>query len=198
MQYFNTLPKIIKTDSKGNSIILTNLMARASLVSELMANPAVYYKYDIQDGDTPEIIAHKYYGDVYRYWIVLFANQIIDPQWQWPMTGNVFNEYLAQKYPNDNPEDFHHYEKSITTLDQSTNTTTTVTVNVDEDDFNNTTPGTQTVTLPTGIVSITTKLSIVSIFDYETKLNELNRNIKILKSSYVGQMEKELETLMAK
>lgn len=198
MQYFNTLPKIIKTDSKGNSIILTNLLARASLVSDLMANPAVYYKYDIQDGDTPEMIAHKYYGDSYRYWIVLFANQIIDPQFQWPMTGAVLSDYIAKKYPNDNPGDFHSYEKTITQIDTATNTTTINTVVVNEDDYNNTTPGTRTYSLPTGDVIVTTTLSIVSIYDYENRLNEANRNIKILKSSYVNQIEKEFKTLMAK
>ena len=98
MQYFSILPKIIKTDAKGNSILMTNLMARASVIPSLLNNPALFYKYDIQDGDTPEIVAHKYYGDVYRYWVVLFSNQILDPQWQWPLNSNEFASYLTAKY----------------------------------------------------------------------------------------------------
>jgi len=31
--------------------------------------------------DTPEIVAEKFYGNSYRYWIVLLSNNIIDPQW---------------------------------------------------------------------------------------------------------------------
>jgi hypothetical protein len=62
----------------------------------------LYYTYDIQEGDTPEIIAHKYYGDSYRYWIVLFANELLDPQWDWPMTYKMFEQYLADKYPSTN------------------------------------------------------------------------------------------------
>jgi hypothetical protein len=61
MQYFNTLPKLVKTDDKGNSLLLTNILAKANLLQNFLSSPAIYYEYDIQDGDTPEIIAHKYY-----------------------------------------------------------------------------------------------------------------------------------------
>jgi hypothetical protein len=33
----------------------------------------------MRDTDTPEIIAHKLYGDPNKYWIILLANQILDP-----------------------------------------------------------------------------------------------------------------------
>ncbi len=73
MLYFNTLPKILTNDNKNNAIVLTNLLARAELVQNLMTNPLMFYDYDIQDGDTPDIVASKYYGDSYRYWLVLFS-----------------------------------------------------------------------------------------------------------------------------
>ena len=64
MQYFNTLPKVIYT-TNGVSNIYTNLMSRVSVVPSFLKNPAIYYQYDIQETDTPEIIAAKYYGDSY-------------------------------------------------------------------------------------------------------------------------------------
>ena len=76
MLYFNSIPKILTPDVNGEGILLTNLMARSEIIPSLLNNPMMFYKYDIQEGDTPEIIADKYYGDSYRYWIVLFANQI--------------------------------------------------------------------------------------------------------------------------
>ena len=78
MKYFQTFPQIASNDYNGNSITLTNLMVRSELIPSLARNPALFYSYDIQDGDTPEIIAEKYYGDPYRYWIVLYGNQIMD------------------------------------------------------------------------------------------------------------------------
>ena len=136
MKYFSNLPKIIKTDAKGNSIIMSNLLARASVIPSLMKNPAVFYQYDIQDGDTPEIIAHKYYGDSYRYWIVLFVNQIVDPQWDWPMNSTVFNNYIQDKYKEFNPySQVHHYEKLVTKYDNNTQTTTVDKFVIDEINF---------------------------------------------------------------
>jgi hypothetical protein len=199
MQYFDTLPKIINIDSTGNSKVMTNLLARASVIPQILKDPLLYYTYDIQEGDTPEVIAHKYYGDSYRYWIVLFANELLDPQWDWPMTSAVFEQYLADKYPSTNVySEIEYYEKVITQYDVNTQTTTVNKVRIDEDVYNGL-PVTQTATytLPTGPVTITTDRNAVSIYDYELSLNEAKRNIKILNSNYVGEMENQLKKLMA-
>lgn len=200
MQYFDTLPKIIQYDNVGTGRIFTNLLARASIIPELLKNPAMYYSYDIQEGDTPEIIAHKYYGDSYRYWMVLLANEILDPQWNWPMTSNVFNDYLISKYGSTfNTSDVHHYEKIVTTLDLGTNTTTTNKVIIDEETYNsyNSYTSTNTYSLPTGPVTVTITLHPITYYDYESDLNESKRNIQILNSNYVNQLETEFKNLMS-
>ena len=199
MQYFDTLPKIVYTNSAGQSLAMTNLLARASVIPQILKDPLVYYSYDIQEGDTPEIIAHKYYGDSYRYWIVLFANELLDPQWDWPMTYNMFEQYLADKYPSTNIYvEVEYYEKVITQYDVNTQTTTVNKVRIDEDIYNSL-PVTQTATytLPTGPVTITTERNAVSIYDYELALNESKINIKILNSNYVNEVENQLKKLMA-
>lgn len=198
MQYFDTLPKIIKTDAKGNSLLMTNLMARASVIPSLLKNPAVFYQYDIQDGDTPEIIAHKYYGDSYRYWIVLFSNQILDPQFQWPLNTNEFQDYLNAKYPStDIYNTAYSYQKTVTQVDQNTNTTTVNTINISESTYNSLTPTTTSFTLPTGTVTVTVSKGITTIYEQELAQNEANRNIKLIKSSLVNELEKQLKTLMS-
>lgn len=197
MKYFATLPKVITSDNNNNNIVLTNLLARASVISSLLKDPLMFYTYDMQDGDTPEIIAHKYYDDSYRYWIVLMVNQIIDPQWNWPLSGNNFNAYIVDKYPTtDVYGTVHHYEKIITQYDVTTRTTTTNTIIVDQSTYNLIVEGTQTVTLPTGVVSITTTKRGVSIYDYELELNESKRNIKLLNKTYVNDIESQLKALM--
>lgn len=198
MKYFETIPKVIYTDKLGNSKIMTNLMARASIKPTMLDNPVIFYKYDIQEGDTPEIVAHKYYGDVYRYWIVLYVNQILDPQWGWPIKSGVFDSYIVDKYPNiDVYNTVHHYEKIVTQVDSGTNTTTTNTLVIDEFTYNNLVQSTKSVTFPTGIVTITTTPNVVSLYNYELSLNESKRNIKILNSFYVNQLETEFSDLMA-
>ncbi len=199
MQYFDTLPKIIYIDSTGNSKVMTNLLARSSVIPQLLKDPLLYYTYDIQEGDTPEIIAHKYYGDSYRYWIVLFTNQLLDPQWDWPMNYATFEQYLADEYSSINIySEIEYYEKIITQYDVNSQTTYIKKVRIDENTYNSLpVTQTETYTLPTGPVSVTTERNAVSIYDYELNLNESKRNIRILNANYVDLMETQFKKLMA-
>jgi hypothetical protein len=200
MKYFNTLPKIITSDNNSNGILLTNIMARASLIPEALKNPVLYYTYDIQEGDTPEIIAHKYYDDPYRYWIVLFANQITDPQWDWPMSSSVFEKYIIKKYTGTGINVYssvHHFEKTDIQTDINTQTITRNTVTIGSDQFDELTSSeTNTYTLPTGAVTVNVFSRAVSYYEYEDELNESKRNIKLLNKSYVDEFESELKRLM--
>ena len=198
MLYFNTLPKVLKTDEQGNALLMTNLMARASVIASLMKNPLVYYQYDVQEGDTPEIIAYKYYGDSYRYWVILYINSIIDPQWQWPMSNDVFEKYLQEKYPSVNTKaTVAYYEQIQTTTDLTTNDVTIEKVKISQTTYNTLVPSKNTYTLPSGaLVNIDINKAAVTIYDYELDMNESKRNIKILKSTYVDEMEKQLTSLM--
>jgi hypothetical protein len=199
MQYFDTLPKIINIDSRGNSRVMTNLLARASVIPAILKDPLIYYSYDIQDGDTPEIIAFKYYGDSYRYWIILFLNELLDPQWDWPMSPVVLKKYLENKYLSTNVyTTISYYEKIITQYDSNTQTTTVNKVRINQNTYNNL-PVTQTnyYNLSTGSVTITTERNAVSIYDDELAQNEAKRNIKILNSNYVDLVETQLKKLMA-
>ena len=199
MQYFNTLPKIIKTDENSVSILMTNLMARASIIPELLKNPLVYYEYNIQEGDTPEIIAYKYYGDSYRYWIVLFANEVLDPQWGWPMSNDVFEAYLLNKYGPEFPinSEIHHYEEIDTQYDSSTLTTTVNTTIISQNTYNSLVTSTKSYSLPTGSVTVSVSKRAVNYYDYELEQNEKNRSIKLLNVNYVGEVEAQFESLMA-
>jgi hypothetical protein len=55
-------------------------------------------RYIIQDGDTPEILASKIYGDSQAHWMILYANDMLDAQYDWPLTSSVFPKYIADKY----------------------------------------------------------------------------------------------------
>jgi hypothetical protein len=99
MQYFNVIPKLIYNNPiTGDPLVMTNIMKRASVVGSILNNPLIFYEYDIQDGDTPDIVASKYYGDPYRYWIVMFANQYLDPEFNWPFNYSEFGNYINNQY----------------------------------------------------------------------------------------------------
>jgi hypothetical protein len=206
MQYFNTLPKIVYRSPSGTSTLYTNLMARASIIPSILKDPMVYYQYDIQDGDTPEIVAHKYYGDSYRYWIVLFSNQIMDPQWEWPLSYSVFDSYVKDKYKFNEQTNtwnlFNPYlttyiwQKIITQYDVSTQTTTVNTLQIDENTYNNLSLTTNSYSLPTGQVSISITKNTLTYYDWELEKNESKRNINLLNEIYVEELEKQFKSLM--
>lgn len=198
MQYFDSFPKIIYTNDSGVPKITTNIMARASMLPSILKNPVVYYQYDLQEDDTPEIVAHKYYGSSYRYWIVLFANQLLDPQWDWPLNSKVFYRYIQSKYPNiETTSEIHHYEKIITQFDVNTQTETIQKIKIDEADYILLLETSGTIETPTGPVKISITKRPVSIYDYELSLNEAKRTINILNKRYVDQLETEFQNLMA-
>jgi hypothetical protein len=217
MKYFNTLPSILTTDYSGNKIVLKNLLIRATLLTQLSNNPLLYYTYAVQDEDTPETVAKKYYGDQYRYWIVLHGNKSMDPQWDWPLTSRQFGDYIVSKYTNDaanslnisantvsksqvlyyTQSTIHHYDKSITTTDNSTKTQSIKTIEIDGDTANSVISGKTTISFSDGS-SATQSISVnsVSIYEYENTLNENKRDIKLINSSYVLSMESQLKSLM--
>jgi hypothetical protein len=207
MKYFNSLPFIANQDSNGNYYFLKNILIRTKLVSQLAKNPMLFYKYSVQDSDTPESIAFKYYGDQYRYWLIFMANEIMDPQWDWPLTSQQFLKFLKDKYSTVAGGDnnvlsytqgtVHHYEKLVTTVDNNTQTTAIKSVIVDQETYNLIQSSTQTKTFADGsTVTYTTGKNAVSIYDYENDLNESKREINLINSNYVSDMETQYQALV--
>lgn len=194
MKYFQALPLMLRTNEKGQTQTLVNLTARAALVQSLLKNPLMFYSYDIQEGETPEIIAHRYYDNSYRYWLILFANQMLDPQWDWPLTTPEFEKYMLNF--TDPHTTVHHYEKIITQYDSKSMKTTVNKVIIGQSEYDNLVESTQTVTFPTSTVTITTTKNIESVYEYEYNLNESKRTIKVIKEEYAPKVEEELATVM--
>lgn len=198
MFYFDTLPKIITPDENGNPIILTNLITRAKLIEQLKNNPMLFYEYSIQEGDTPEIIAEKYYNDSYRYWIVLLSNEILNPIWGWPLSYNEFLLYIDAKYKTEAASasmtpfeytntEIYDYKKIITiTNDESSNTSK---ISITQSEYNSLVPSSETYIVANTNVTYSVSKETITIYDYEYDLNEKKREIKLLNSSFVGSFE---------
>ena len=208
MFYFNTLPKIITPDENGNSILLTNLVTRARLIEQLQNNPMLFYEYAIQDGDTPEIIAEKYYGDPFRYWIILLSNELLDPLWDWPLSDAMLLEYIDTKYAteaedaNETPFEYtnttiYKYEKIITTTNSTSGQQNIVRVSITESQYNALSPSSTTFNLPDGSCTVDITKEQITIFDYEVQSNQNKRQIKILNASYATEFERVFQNVMS-
>lgn len=199
MQYFKSLPKVRYLDENNTTTVFTNLMARASIIPSILNNTLAYYTYDIQDGDTPEIVAYKYYGDINRFWIVLYCNKMIDPQWDWPLSSNKFEKYVLNKYST-SLNNIHHYEKITTKINNVSNTNSTTTVDnqiIPQTVYNNL-PSDLTNTYNIGAeqVQINVKTKAVTNYEYEIEQNESKRNIKLLNKMYTDKLEAQFLELM--
>lgn len=202
MQYFKTLPKIRYTDDKNISTIYTNLMARASVIPSMLTNSLLFYQYDIQDDDTPEIVAYKYYGDMNRFWIVLYCNQITDPQWDWPLSSSKFESYIDAKYTGSTRNNVHHYEKTVSKTNRTSGTNQDITnsfetIIITYEDYLILDTASYTYNMSTGTVTIDTTKRVVTNYDYELELNESKRSINILNKSYADQLESEFKKIMS-
>ncbi len=107
--YFNTFP-VIPYDSVGdyNFKEVTNILRRVRLRAKIKTNVMLFDTYDVKEGETPEMIADKLYGDPELHWVVLMVKDITDRFHQWPMNFSQFNQYVEDKY--DDINGIHHYE----------------------------------------------------------------------------------------
>lgn len=204
MAYFEKFPLYfygLSTNKSQRPKIVTNVLARAKMIDSIRDASYVYYTYSIQDGDTPEILASKYYDNPNRHWIILYANDIVDPVYDWPLSTRDFANFIDAKYGSyaNASTGIHHYEKVITKTDSLTQT---VTINKHELDYNTysnlAASTTETINFTNGnVVTIVTTKAAVTYYDYENDLNESKRDIKIIDKSYVAQIENELTALLA-
>ena len=169
MSYFDMFPKVFY-DSKGNGnySVMTNLLRRVKLVDDAKLNIVDFDYYDVKDGETPEMIAHKYYGDVNLHWTILTVNDVVDYYEDWPMSVQRFEEFVKEKY--ENPQAIHHYEITQTSGD------TTVTIDV----------GMNTTEYPSA--------TAISNYQYEDSLQEKKRQIRLIQPRYVNEFVKEFES----
>ena len=79
MAYFSQFPKgLYDLKKDGNSKVVVDLMRRVKIKSSIIDEVSLYDLYDIIDGDTPESLAFKIYGDSELHYIILLTNNILD------------------------------------------------------------------------------------------------------------------------
>lgn len=109
MSYFIKFPKVVHTlDEYKSGQILPDIFRRTKFLTEISENFAFFDEYDVQDGETPEIVADKFYNDPTLHWVILQANEIIDPRFDFPLDSYNLAQFTAGKYANINA--VHHYE----------------------------------------------------------------------------------------
>ena len=92
MKYFESLPKIVY-----NEFTVTNILTRVKM-ADINSDQMVFLPYTIEEFDKPWTIAHDYYNNVDRTWLVYLSNDITDPVYDWYMDTYSFEKFLKKKY----------------------------------------------------------------------------------------------------
>ena len=163
-------------DMAGNKQykLLPDILRRVKLRAGIRSGAFLFDNYDVKDGERPEDIAYKWFGDAEYNWVILMTNNITDRYYQWPLSQPQFQEHLKDKYGSGNEDAVHHYE-----ITQSSGPTSSrdyshmVEVNSDADN-------------PT----------IVSNRDYEQRKQDEYRQIRLLDQKYLKTFVNEFESLI--
>lgn len=78
--------------------IVPNVFAKTSFIKEALKTSSFVFKYSVKDGEKPEDIAFKLYNDPEKHWIILLANEVMDPQYDWVLSQNQFKDFINKKY----------------------------------------------------------------------------------------------------
>jgi hypothetical protein len=95
LQYQSFLPE---KNSSGDYILAKNLFRRARLVNEVYDFSTVFDKYQIEDGERPDIVAEKLYGSADLDWVVLITAGITRVRDEWPLSNYQLYNYAENKY----------------------------------------------------------------------------------------------------
>lgn len=182
--------------NSGNKVKLTNIMRRFKVQSELSDLASVYYEYDIQDGDRPDTVAEKYYGDSNYAWLVLHFTEMKDVHFDWPLGTHDFEEYIKGKYGSlaSAQAQNHEYRIYLSKIKNGVKVPATSEVLYD---------GTvlleRVVVVDEATYNATAsnyRKAAVSKYDYEVELNDAKRSIKILDKRYLSQVRDEVEDIL--
>jgi hypothetical protein len=174
--YFSYFPKgLYDLKGGGNYKLVTDLLKRVKVRSKVLNEASLYDLYDIPEGETPEMTAFKHFGSTAYHWIILMTNNITDRYYGWPLTTQEFDTYVADKYTN--PNGIHHYE--ITQLSGNTST-----------------EGPSDYSMKIEVNSTTPNAVAVTNREYEERLQDQKRQIKLLNAAYLPVLLEEFENLM--
>ena len=184
--YFKGFPRVdYDIDKNNKTMVLTNLTKRFTIKDNVKDRGAVFYQYEVKDSDRPDIIAEKLYGDSTLDWIILIVNDIIDPYYDWPLTQQNLENFIASKYGSVSTAQAvtHHFERILSRQIKHTDGSIIPerVVQVDETTYN--------------ALSAANR-RLVTNYDFEVNENDKKRKIKLLDQSFIPQVINEYRKVL--
>jgi hypothetical protein len=181
-KYFTHYP-IIQYQRKP----IRDLSRRSKVRDKLLSDPYIFLPYTVREGEKPETVAELYYGSVNDTWLVLFANNITDPYYQWPLDEGQFNAFFIEKY-----KDFSNRESyNVITWGQDQTRSDNIIYYYKKDDNSDT-----VIRISSDSFNENTSTegwAPVRVYDYEKQQNENKREIVLIDKIYRNQVVEEFK-----
>jgi hypothetical protein len=176
MSYFERFPNMIyDVKNNGNFKLLPNILRRVKQRNAIKSGQFIFDTYDVKNGEKPEDIAYKWFGDAQLHWVILMTNDVTDRYYQWPMNDAQFEEFIADKYSN--PDAVHHYE-------------------VTKDSGRTTGQGPNDYSHLVEVNSDTDNAISISNREYEERIQDKNRSIRLLNQRFLSDFIEEFDKLI--
>ena len=159
----------------GNYKLLPDILRRVKQRNAIKDGQFVFDNYDVKDGEKPEDIAYKWFGDAELHWVILMTNNVTDRYYEWPMNSVQFQAFLEDKY--DNPDGIHHYE-------------------ITRDSGRTTGQGPNDYSYLVECNSDTANAVSVSNREYEEREQDRKRSIRLLNQTYLSDFLEEFDKLI--
>jgi hypothetical protein len=197
MGYFDQFPLIAYQFANDYNIQqVTDIIRRVRVRNSIINSSALYDLYYVQDGETPENLAAKVYKDSSLFWVLCHTNAIINPYFDWPMAEPALNAFIINKYPGTyvdggnvetaNYYAIHHWEL-VSPVDYRNGMI--MPSQAERDTYDS-------IYLDKLYNPALEQIIQVTNYEYEERLNDLNRQIKVFKSDLIPEFILEFSTLI--
>jgi len=189
-KYFKALPNVdyataLNKAGKKTSVLIKDYFHLLRVREDIFKEDTLYYTYSVQNGERPEQISYKEYGDEQFYWVVLQVNDVVDYYTQWPLSEYELQKFMTKKYGSDENQFAVHHHETVETIDL-----------------------TGAIVLPGGLVVaedyvysypavpgsnnfLTSRPAAVTNYDYERKINDNKREIVLIQKKYIYKFQDE-------
>lgn len=97
-EYFNNFPTTQYKLSDGRWITIKDFFRKSKIDQSALHKVIDYEYYELQDGERPDVVATKIYGNGDLHWTLLLVNEM-ESYYDWHKDTPTFEAFLTEKYP---------------------------------------------------------------------------------------------------
>ena len=103
--YFSIVPNISYDEkpinypfSESAFVTAKNFFRRYKVNEDVFSFAVFFSKYAIVDGERLDALAQKAYGDPFYDWVIVLTNNLVNAQYDWPMSNYEMEKVLSTEY----------------------------------------------------------------------------------------------------